>query len=199
MSALLKVIRSWLLVHRKKQIVLTTNQPGFTLIELMLAISIVAIISTIGLVTYSKAQLIARDAKRKQDLRSIAIALEIYYQKNKRYPCTVGWQQSTNAIWITDITDASCPGTVATKLAPDFINKMPTDPINDPKYLYQYYSYGGAWPCPGAGQSYFLMAPLENQKDPDLYGTHKFPICALNAQPGADDIKWANDTFLMAP
>ncbi len=53
---------------------------GFTLIELMVAISIIAVLSTIGMVAYSKVQLLGRDARRKQDLRAIAQALEIFYQ-----------------------------------------------------------------------------------------------------------------------
>src|SRR3989338_7758435 len=85
----------------------TTSRKGFTLIELMVAITIIAIISTIGLVTYSKAQMLGRDAKRKQDLRSISIALQLYYQANKRYPETGpanGYNQvSTNGgFWIID-------------------------------------------------------------------------------------------------
>ena len=64
------------------------NRRGFTLIEIMIAISILAILATIGMTTYSQAQLRGRDAKRKQDLRAISTALELYYQRNKRFPCS---------------------------------------------------------------------------------------------------------------
>ena len=50
---------------------------GFTLIELMVAISIVAILTTIGLAAYSTIQGNARDAKKKGDIDAIANALEI--------------------------------------------------------------------------------------------------------------------------
>jgi prepilin-type N-terminal cleavage/methylation domain-containing protein len=48
---------------------------GFTLIELMVAISIVAILAAIGMVMYGSAQATARDAKRKGDLEDIKKAM----------------------------------------------------------------------------------------------------------------------------
>lgn len=52
------------------------SQLGFTLIELMVAISIVAILSIVGIVVYTNVQKTARDSRRSQDLNSIANALE---------------------------------------------------------------------------------------------------------------------------
>ena len=49
---------------------------GFTLIELMVAIAIVAILAVVGLVVYSNLQRQARDARRTQDLSAVANALE---------------------------------------------------------------------------------------------------------------------------
>jgi len=51
------------------------NKRGFTLIELMVAISIIAILAAVGLVVYSTAQGVARDAKRKLDLEEIKKAI----------------------------------------------------------------------------------------------------------------------------
>lgn len=78
MSALWKVIRYSLFEKSKVSQRRTTNQLGFTLIELMVAISIVAILSTIGMVMFSSAQGTARDAKRKGDLEDIKKALFEY-------------------------------------------------------------------------------------------------------------------------
>lgn len=58
---------------------------GFTLVELLVAISIIAILSTIGLITFSGIQSKARDSARKNNLRTLATALEIYFQKNSHY------------------------------------------------------------------------------------------------------------------
>ncbi len=49
---------------------------GFTLIEILVAISIIAIISVAGLVIYTGAQKSARDGKRRQDIQAIVLAFE---------------------------------------------------------------------------------------------------------------------------
>lgn len=49
---------------------------GFTLVELMVAITIVAILAAVGIVIFSGVQSKARDARRSQDLDAVAAALE---------------------------------------------------------------------------------------------------------------------------
>ena len=52
---------------------------GFTLLELLVVISIIAILITIGITSFSTAQKKGRDSKRKTDLREVQQALESYY------------------------------------------------------------------------------------------------------------------------
>lgn len=112
---------------------------GFTLIELLITISILAIISSVAIVSYSQAQLTARDSKRKSDLRALQTSLELYYQRNNQtYPTT----SFTN---------------LDSQLVPDFINKLPTDP-SSPARNYSYSS---------DGTSYALCTDLENDNDKD--------------------------------
>lgn len=56
----------------------SASRKGFTLIELMVAISIVAILATIGIIMFSGAQGSARDAKRKGDLDDLKKAMYLY-------------------------------------------------------------------------------------------------------------------------
>jgi prepilin-type N-terminal cleavage/methylation domain-containing protein len=63
-----------------------TYHKGFTLVELMVAIAILALLSSIGLVFYGQAELSARDSKRQGDMREIQNALEQYYTLNRAYP-----------------------------------------------------------------------------------------------------------------
>lgn len=71
-------------VHSKQ------SKRGFTLIELMVAISIVAILAAVGAITYSSTQVIARDAKRKGDLKSISGAIYLL-QTTRGGWCTAGY------------------------------------------------------------------------------------------------------------
>lgn len=53
-----------------------SKSAGFTLIELMVTIAIIAVLATIGVTIYSIAQKNARDARRKGDVDAITNALE---------------------------------------------------------------------------------------------------------------------------
>lgn len=55
------------------------NSSGFTLVELLVVISIIAILSVIGITIFSGVQKNARDARRNADVQSISQALEVHY------------------------------------------------------------------------------------------------------------------------
>lgn len=61
---------------------------GFTLVELIIAISLMAIVSTVGLASYTKSLSSRADARRKADLEQIKGALEMYRSNstNSSYP-----------------------------------------------------------------------------------------------------------------
>lgn len=59
---------------------------GFTLIEILVASTIIIIVSAIGIVSYAGAQVGARDATRKQDLENVRTVLLLYRTENGYYP-----------------------------------------------------------------------------------------------------------------
>ncbi len=121
-----------------------THQRGFTLLELLVVIGIIAILALIGISSYSAAQKKSRDAKRKTDLRSIQTALEQYYSIcGFKYPTPVG--TSTNKYF----TSIYCPSPTQ-----GIMPTVPKDPDNN-NYI-----------CTGCNSSqYTICATLEVSSD----------------------------------
>ncbi len=58
------------------------KRKGFTLIEILVVITIIAVLTAIGVISYSSMQKNARDARRKGDMKTLQNALEQYYSQN---------------------------------------------------------------------------------------------------------------------
>jgi len=112
---------------------------GFSLIEIMV---VVLIISTLGSVIYfkmSEAAAEGRDIERRADLRTLQSALELYKNKNGRYPARCAnsqpyWSGQSGTIYACNSGNQYIDG-----LAPEFIPTLPTDPrLNgtDSGYVY---------------------------------------------------------------
>lgn len=92
---------------------------GFTLIEIMVATTIIAVLSVIGIVSYNSVNKRSRDAKRKSDLEQVRSALEMYRADNGSYP-------GTSATFITLTTLDAGNGTGP--LVPSYLPSIPMDP-----------------------------------------------------------------------
>lgn len=63
-----------------------SKKQAFTIIELLVVISVIAIIATLAIVFLRQARVNARDSKRLSDIRQIQVALELFYNEVGRYP-----------------------------------------------------------------------------------------------------------------
>ena len=102
---------------------------GFTLVELLVVISIIAVLSSLAYVNFKGATDKGRDAHRKADLKAISSALLSYYQDKDVYPPPAGNSGScggtplsctsdTGDDWIPGLTSGTTP----------YIQKLPKDP-----------------------------------------------------------------------
>ncbi|OGF01781.1 MAG: hypothetical protein A3G07_01645 [Candidatus Doudnabacteria bacterium RIFCSPLOWO2_12_FULL_47_12] len=133
---------------------------AFTLVELLVVISVIGLLASVILVSLNSARAKARDAKRKSDLRQMVNALELYFNVNDRYPGYNDLGTSSGAI--------SCEGnwnTLQTALSL-YMNSLPRDPQNicdwasGRFYKYHYKPYLSAQPT-----GYEIAASLENTSD----------------------------------
>jgi general secretion pathway protein G len=116
-----------------KNFLSTINQKGFTLVEILVAATIVALLSTLGVSGYQAVTRNGRDALRKSDLEQIRSALEIYKSENSSYPTP----------------QTTCGPAAVTP----YINSYPVDP-KPTSYRYCYNRTGNT--------TYYLCAHLEN-------------------------------------
>ncbi len=148
----------------------TKFKRGFTIVELLIVIVVIAILAAITIVAYNGIQARARDASRKSDIEVIAKALEMYYIDNGKFPGSpsqTGGSTTINSGWSTT-ADGSWQALVNT-LQP-YITKIGRDPISTPGvsivsgngYNYAYFAsssnYCGAAPY----QMYSLVYRLES-------------------------------------
>lgn len=86
---------------------LRISNRGFTFIELIVVVTIMALLSGVGAVSYTQFNKQARDAKRKTDLETMRSSLELYKSTYGKYPIfyfegygdtgfTAGWSTFDN-------------------------------------------------------------------------------------------------------
>ena len=125
---------------------------AFTLVELLVVISIIALLSSIGVASLNTARSKARDAKRTADLKNISTALDLYYDK---YDAYLAGGLTTTA------------GTLQTSGLTEFMT-VPIDPLNQATKYGYYYAPGYSMTGPNSfnsntlgTQSYVLATKLE--------------------------------------
>ncbi len=116
---------------------------GFSLIELLVVISIIVILSAIGMANYRGMSDRGKDTRRKGDLAQIQGALELYRMDAGDYPnslpdCGESLSYDTNI----------------------YMKEIPCDPGSDDPYIYSYSSNDYSLTATlSTGDSYTVTAP----------------------------------------
>lgn len=140
------------------------NHNGFTLIEILVAATILAVLAAIGFVSYASINQRSRDSKRKSDIEQVRQALEMYRSDNGYYPAT------GSGSW----TDASGLSSV---LVSTYLPAIPSDP-KSPDQVYRYQATNATG---GNYYGYCVSALLESENPsdtctPDTVNSHNYGV-----------------------
>lgn len=131
----------------------TAKRPsrGFTVVELLLVVVVIAVLAAITAVAYNGIQQRSRDSARAQDIASIKRMLLMYQADNGGVMRTQsyggngpgGWNISSSATWLSFL------GATYGKVPIDPINTGTADPNTSGNLAYYYYCYpAGQGPLP---------------------------------------------------
>jgi prepilin-type N-terminal cleavage/methylation domain-containing protein len=140
------------------------ERKGFTLIEILIVVAIIAILASIVLVGLGPTQQAGRDARRLSDLREVQNGLELYYNSCGFYPGAIvanpcpAFAGAPTAIAGNGATTVyNGMANVLVKSVQLGISTVPNDPTSGKSYLYSVENGSGV-----AGTKYILQATLEN-------------------------------------
>jgi prepilin-type N-terminal cleavage/methylation domain-containing protein len=108
---------------------------GFTLVELLVVISIIGVLVGLSVFGLQGARQASRDSKRKADLESIRSGIEIYKSDCNTYPAVTGDPTSVLSTSGTALAGSGTPTSCA--ISNIYISQIPQDPTYPSKnYLY---------------------------------------------------------------
>ena len=173
-----------------------TNTFGFTIIELLVVISIIGLLSTISVVVLGSARKKGRDSKRVSDIKQIQTALNLYFDEKGIYPnsdtpitlgigtnlvlCDGGFKETTSS--------GDCP------LGKIYMTKIPSNP--SPNGL----SYSYTSPSSNT-DTYSLSFALEDKVGSLSSGSNtasNFGISSISISPSfvcGDNVYYDGETY----
>ncbi len=133
----------------------TRETTGFTLVELLVVISIIALIVGLAMPNFLGARERGRDSKKKGELLQVKNAMRLYYNDYGQYPGGTGYYingcGSAGTSQCPRIGPFQAGGASGTDTL--YMKTLPAD--------YNYQQAGG-------GDDFALKATLENKSDPDI-------------------------------
>lgn len=141
-------------------------QRGFTIIELLIVIAIIAILAGLVLNNFQGAQAKARDTQRVTDVNNMHSKLEEYYNENGAYPSTIV-AADLPGIDAESLNDPDGTAVVANAAVADATAaNAVANPDTDAEYLYVPYPTGCTDDCTGYVLKTFIERPTDTTTNP---------------------------------
>lgn len=134
---------------------ITKQKKGFTLIEILIVVAIIAILASVVLVGLGPTQQAGRDARRLSDLHEMQNGLELFYNKCGYYPGTAP-SGVCAATATTGYSTGATPLNAALTGAGLQITTVPMDPTSAGTHSYGYATNGAS------ASQYILTTVFEN-------------------------------------
>ena len=153
---------------------------GFTIVELLIVIVIIAILAAITIVAYNGIQVRARDTIRTSDSTSIRKALELYKTDKGNYPISGGYSISTDNNFLATLKP--------------YMGSIPVDPINNADHNYRYISTGdgASYGCSdGSKGNYYVLWFVGYESSSNIPSSSSSFICpSANWTSGGNKGSW---------
>jgi len=155
------------------------NKQGFTMVELLVVIAVIAFIMTAAIYMINSARIKARDTKRLSDIKQLERTLKIYYNENGKYPGNPG--NGTDDWYKNDLCTNGGSYPKFSTLFSGLINPLPNDPNNN-NYSNQgcYWYWAKNFNSTGAQGYIIVMNPEDNNllnSDMNCYPAEPYYYC----------------------
>lgn len=157
---------------------------GFTIVELLIVIVVIAILAAISIVAYTGIQQRARDSSRTAAVQQIQKSLEAYRAVHGRYPPQVsigtganvpeglspawgsGYEYSVDERdnWMQALVDAS------------IVSEVPRDPVNDNDHYFAYFSTLSIGAC---NEPMYMLAVVGYEDSANIPESSKSLNCSV--------------------
>lgn len=118
-----------------------TNKRGFTIVELLIVIVVIAILAAISIVAYNGIQQRARDSERQSDINVMQKQLELFYVDKGYYPLTESLLGGNGFSFAANNFSNAGPGYMVAPNNTDKTVSSYRDFSSPPNNLYGYIAY----------------------------------------------------------
>lgn len=156
---------------------------GFTLIEIIVVISIIGIFAAVGTISFQEVRADARDRVRIATVEQINLAMRIYLsEENTNLACSTGVKIDGSVVPVSLPSTGTCPdgGDILTYLE-SFFGSVPVDPLG-PGSNNHYYYFDGNHICKVDGIDINPQPPFVFSVNLENTPSNQSDICDLPAE-----------------